>query len=65
MRGMSLEPDERAGGALLQAVFRMIKQRARRNYGQSFFWRPGQPAPSRPPDIEAAVGVTRVHYLAH
>ena len=36
--------------------FRMIEQRARRDYGQRFFWRPGEPAPVRAPDLGAAVG---------
>ncbi len=36
--------------------FRMIEQRARRDYGQRFFWRPGRPVPDRGPDLEAAVG---------
>ncbi len=36
--------------------FRMIEQRARRDYGQRFWWRPGQPAPQRAPDLGAATG---------
>lgn len=34
----------------------MIEQRARRDYGQRFFWRPGQPVPDRAPDLGATVG---------
>ena len=36
--------------------FRMIENRARRDYRQTFFWRPGTPAPQRAPDLGAAAG---------
>lgn len=36
--------------------FRMIEQRARREYGQRFWWRPGTPAPQRAPNLGAATG---------
>ena len=35
--------------------FRMIEQRARRDYRQRFWWRPGRRAPQRAPDLGAAV----------
>ena len=36
--------------------FRMIEQRARRDYRQRFWWRPGTRAPQRAADLEVAVG---------
>jgi hypothetical protein len=33
-----------------------VESRARRDFGQSYYWRPGEMSPSRPPDIEAAFG---------
>ena len=36
--------------------FRMIEHRARREYRQRFWWRPGTSAPQRAPDLEAALG---------
>ncbi len=38
-----------------QRSFRMIENRARREYRQRFFWKPGTPAPQRAPDLGAAV----------
>ena len=32
-----------------------IMQKARRDYGQEFWWTPGDPTPARAPDLEAAV----------
>ncbi len=37
-----------------QRSFRMIEQRARRDYRQRFFWRPGTSTPQRVPDLGAA-----------
>ena len=36
--------------------FRMIEQRARKEYRQRFFWKPGTTAPQRLPDLGAAAG---------
>ena len=36
--------------------FRVIENRARRDYRQRFFWRPGKRAPQRAPDLGAAAG---------
>ena len=36
--------------------FRMIEKRARREYGQRFWWKPGTPAPQRAPELEVAIG---------
>ena len=36
--------------------FRRIEARAREEMGQRFWWRPGQTAPARGPDLEAALG---------
>lgn len=33
-----------------------VEQRARSEFGQSFWWRPGAATPSRPPDLGKAVG---------
>ncbi|WP_395020999.1 hypothetical protein [Dongia sp.] len=35
--------------------FRRMEQRARKEYGQSFWWRPGRNAPDRAPNIGAAI----------
>lgn len=35
---------------------RRMKRRAQRDYGQRFWWEPGEPVPERAPDLEAAVG---------
>jgi len=44
-----VDPD--AGGA-----FSRIEQRARKQTGTQYWWRPGQTEPSRPPDLGAALG---------
>jgi hypothetical protein len=31
--------------------FRRMEQRARRDYGQDFWWKPGQATPRRAPDL--------------
>jgi hypothetical protein len=36
--------------------FRRMKKRAKDDYGQRFFWGPGEDAPSRAPDLGAALG---------
>lgn len=36
--------------------FQRMEDRARRDYGQRFFWRPGQTQPERGPDLNAAFG---------
>ncbi len=36
--------------------FRRLEKRARREYGQRFWWRPGRSAPSRAPNLSAAFG---------
>lgn len=36
--------------------FRRIMQRARKDYDQEYWWRPGEPTPERPPDVGAVVG---------
>jgi hypothetical protein len=36
--------------------FRRIQQRARREYGQEFWWKPGAPTPERAPDLGAVAG---------
>jgi hypothetical protein len=36
--------------------FRAMEQRARRDRGQEFWWRPGQPRPDTTPDLEIALG---------
>ena len=38
------------------ARFRRIEQRAKRETGQRFFWRPGRGLPEHGPDLGAAVG---------
>lgn len=35
---------------------RRMRTRARREYGQSFWWEPGETAPERAPDLERALG---------
>jgi len=45
-----------AGDPKAHQAFRRIQRRARRDRNQSFWWRPGQPTPTRPPDLGAAVG---------
>jgi hypothetical protein len=37
------------------ASFRRTEQRARKDYGQGFWWRPGRNAPDRAPDFEEAL----------
>ena len=39
-----------------ERAFRRRERRARRERGQRFWWRPGRPAPSRPPRIAGFVG---------
>lgn len=36
--------------------FRRIERNAYKNYGQKFWWRPGETSPSRAPDLKSAVG---------
>jgi hypothetical protein len=36
--------------------FRRIMQNARRDYGQEYWWRPGDPLPERAPEVGAVVG---------
>lgn len=43
--------DPRASGA-----FRRMEQRARKEYGQGYWWRPGVTNPERAPDLGAALG---------
>jgi hypothetical protein len=38
-------------------AFRRMERRARRDYGQRYFWRPGRTMPERGPDLEAALPV--------
>jgi hypothetical protein len=33
-----------------------MRQRARKTYGNDFWWQPGEAAPDRAPDFGAAVG---------
>jgi hypothetical protein len=37
------------------AAFRRLEQRARKDYGQGFWWRPGATAPRRAPDFSEVV----------
>lgn len=39
-----------------ETSFRRVMQNARRDYGQEFWWKPGDVAPARAPDLGAAVG---------
>ena len=36
--------------------FRQLERRYRREFGQRFFWKPGQTLPQRPPDFGSALG---------
>jgi hypothetical protein len=36
--------------------FRQIEKRARKEFGQKFFSKPGKGLPQRAPDLEAAIG---------
>jgi hypothetical protein len=36
--------------------FRRIQQKARRDYGQEFWWKPGETEPTRAPNLEAVYG---------
>ena len=38
-------------------AFKRTEDRARKDYGQDYWWRPGQAAPQRAPDPGAAVAV--------
>jgi hypothetical protein len=38
------------------ASFKRMEQRAKKDYGQSFWWRPGKVAPSRGPNLSTAIG---------
>jgi len=38
-------------------AFKRVEDRARKDYGQDYWWRPGQPGPQRAPDPAAAVAV--------
>ena len=35
---------------------RRMRRRARKDWGQDYWWEPGEPLPDRAPDIEAAAG---------
>jgi hypothetical protein len=37
--------------------FRRIMQDARRNYGQEFWWKPGEVTPERGPELRKAIAV--------
>jgi hypothetical protein len=39
-----------------ETSFRRIMQRARKDYDQEFYWKPGAALPDRPPDVSAVVG---------
>lgn len=39
-----------------ETSFRRVMQNARKDYGQEYWWKPGQPTPERLPDLGAAAG---------
>lgn len=39
-----------------ETSFRRIQQKARSDYGQEFWWKPGAPVPERLPDLGAVGG---------
>jgi hypothetical protein len=39
-----------------ETSFRRIQQKARSDYGQEYWWKPGQPVPERLPDVGAVAG---------
>jgi hypothetical protein len=36
--------------------FKKTEKRYRKNYGQKYWWKPGQTSPKRNPDLEKAIG---------
>lgn len=44
---------------LSPGYLRKMKRRAQKEYGQEFWWEPGEVAPERAPDLEAAAGDSR------
>ena len=45
-----------AGDPEAHQSFGRIMRKARKNYGQEFWWRPGNILPERAPDVSAAFG---------
>jgi hypothetical protein len=39
-----------------ETSFRRIMQKARSDYGQEFYWKPGAPAPERLPEVVKVAG---------
>ena len=47
---------QRAGDPRANQSFRRTMQRARKNYGSEFWWKPGQVTPGRLPELAAVLG---------